>query len=739
MPSSERISDRSPAARGGRMRRPRRAPGRRRRRRRTAPLLGMLMPALMAGLAGTAEATCGAESSPVCFANAIHEYCNAVGNTPSVCHAPKPPPYDRLGAQWAHLAAACQGAAAGVSHCDRLAELRGRGEAPQPAVLAFDHSRGTWRALEALKATRFKIGGTGKPLVSLGTDDEFLLLIETVNPLLYTVVRGELTEADAPQLASLTTLFGLLGPGLGAIAGASVTAGGGLKEYHQILDRAVTNLKSALAAAQCRVQQVAEQSSRAAAMTQSVEARTPFAYVLDHIEPASCGANPGPADLQKVVKAFDDLALARNGIAPEVLGCRALVAAAVAVLDGDPNKPAALLALWEAFEHQQETLSCDRLDGTLDLEAELGAVLKRFTENLGPSAVDLLKHTDNDAALTRQSRIVETLGARKKLLASIDADTTSVDEQLKKEVGDLDDLIEEIEPTRQDLIEKHNKEASAHLRQARTVVEIANALAGFVEDIDKILGQREAVRKGVSDLAGFERRLRDAQLAAEASCVVNGVLRRCISSTGVGRYLVLDAPPPVLRFGKIQTQEVAVKVDSPYSKAVSATRPAELEVSYDLRRLHDSLWGVGGAFVYSPLDRPTFGALTSESDPEQQVIGISDDGERTGLLALLFEYRWGQRVWPDSKALRGLGLELGAGIDSEDPAVLVGLSYRPARHVRLGAGLVYQKISVLADDLAVGMTIPSEDDIRTKDDFSGKGYLSLTISFDSLSLFSAPE
>ena len=50
-----------------------------------------------------------------------------------------------------------------------------------------------------------------------------------------------------------------------------------------------------------------------------------------------------------------------------------------------------------------------------------------------------------------------------------------------------------------------------------------------------------------------------------------------------------------------------------------AKAKAVLDASYDLQPLHNSVWGVGGAFVYSQLDRPTYGALTSETDPEQAI------------------------------------------------------------------------------------------------------------------------
>jgi len=80
------------------------------------------------------------------------------------------------------------------------------------------------------------------------------------------------------------------------------------------------------------------------------------------------------------------------------------------------------------------------------------------------------------------------------------------------------------------------------------------------------------------------------------------------------------------------------------------------------------------------------------------------------------------------------GVQIGAALSSDNPAVHTGGVFEVARYARFGAGVTFQRVTRL-DGQQIGDPVSSSDDIRTRDRFERGWYVSFAFALDSLSLF----
>jgi hypothetical protein len=170
-----------------------------------------------------------------------------------------------------------------------------------------------------------------------------------------------------------------------------------------------------------------------------------------------------------------------------------------------------------------------------------------------------------------------------------------------------------------------------------------------------------------------------------------------------------------------------------------ASRPAQSKLTYKAAWRHERLLGVGAGTIYTPLADPKWSAGPDSDDPDAKtVVKKSDEENRSGKVVLFLNWRLAQHVYAPARTWPARpGLEFGLGVSQpSDMALFAGGSLEIGRYMRLGGGWTWQKVKTL-NGQEEGVTEVSKDaDIRTKDDFRGDWYVSLSLAIDSLKFFS---
>jgi hypothetical protein len=197
---------------------------------------------------------------------------------------------------------------------------------------------------------------------------------------------------------------------------------------------------------------------------------------------------------------------------------------------------------------------------------------------------------------------------------------------------------------------------------------------------------------------------------------------------------------------KVKTQPFVIQRSSPYAAKIATDLPEKIETEYRLARRHGRLWGIGVSLTQSSLRSPTFVAVQAPEAPDdekEKVIGRSSESKKTGVPALLFNYRVGELISPAvSRWIARPGIELGVGLDTDEPGVFTGFSLEIAKYFRVGVGYSWQQINELDPNTPAehrqreGQPVSSTDDIRIGERFRGKLYWSFTFALDSIPLFS---
>jgi hypothetical protein len=104
----------------------------------------------------------------------------------------------------------------------------------------------------------------------------------------------------------------------------------------------------------------------------------------------------------------------------------------------------------------------------------------------------------------------------------------------------------------------------------------------------------------------------------------------------------------------------------------------------------------------------------------------------------MFNYLPLRQIFPTRpQSLTALGLQIGAGLDTGNPAFFWGVSYGLGKYIRIGYGETSQRVKTLKDGQTVGSPVVDKDAIKTRQEFRNDHYLSLTISIGSLKFFNA--
>jgi hypothetical protein len=666
--------------------------------------------------------------------DAFSLYCEALEGVDKQCSGEI-----SLARKYLTLAAVC-GATSPEIHCQEFHDAGTSAEGHEklaPLVLALDHRTGRWHLRHRLQGAdehRVEFSVAGEPTVSLAGNERIVVIVENTNPLLYSMVAAKPSEEDVPELSSIKKLLTTLGGGIASylkVVGDSAVAGAAsgdpLGDYTKELVVFVEGLEVPLSMVECRVGEVAVQTSRAIAFIQAVELGQDGTYHLEPPSPPQCVAGGSHTQLPKteaVAAAFDmvQLLLFSPRHRPET--CAARLEAAHTVVTADPADQAKVRAATSAFE---KTLPC----GVELLDEALEKMVAEVEEPLNEAEAAMVEVRAHATELKELEDLKTPTAAQKERLRVL---------REEKAAGSL---------VQEKFLEAMRLALSDERAYAGRLLEAAK-LARMVVDIRKeaegIVAKRDDVLKATAQLEVFERRLLRHQLYTfQCPDPQDGsqVVKRCVKPGHLDDRLILEPQLKDVRVTKIQKHAVTVKPDSLYAAKVVATRPAEVTAAYSLDSALRGLWGISASVVYTGLSSPTFGAVTSEDDPMRKVIAITDETSRAGELALLADFRLGRwlacRSTYDNCRSRSqlFGVELGAGL-GDDPAFLAGISLRPSRSWRLGFGYTYQQVKELRGQV-LSQEVASGDDIRTRDHFEGDWYISLSFALESMTLFASGD
>lgn len=264
----------------------------------------------------------------------------------------------------------------------------------------------------------------------------------------------------------------------------------------------------------------------------------------------------------------------------------------------------------------------------------------------------------------------------------------------------------------------------------------------LVKTVDKALANRFAAVKTSSRLTQLAKRVElvDASYGSgtfpqnDFCRFAAGAFEIPIPSRGANLTIQLDR-------GKLRTESFDLVADSPFKDRLTLDLPSSLTPSYQVRRPPVFNLGVDFGLIYTDLKESSWEAVTDPEDTgdsPRKLIQKTSETSRAGEAALFASFT----PWPRKQGERPvtLGLQLGAGLDTDEPAIFVGAVVGLGKYFKIGAGKTWQEVPVLADGQTEGVTVvESTEAIRLGDDFEDEWYFSLTISLSELPFFKPAE
>lgn len=254
----------------------------------------------------------------------------------------------------------------------------------------------------------------------------------------------------------------------------------------------------------------------------------------------------------------------------------------------------------------------------------------------------------------------------------------------------------------------------------KTVLDFANA----------VLGKRAVAIAALDTVDNFENRLVEATFSN---------LNRPLTPCDAGNTMLL--PDAIDSPGWLKERKIAVSVkkDAALAKSVSSSKPTSLDSSATIQQKFWEYTDFAVAITKTDIDSPKFRALGDGGDPEMFQIASAGSDSLDGNLALLMDWRaFGQlcesRCSAQQYRIANLfGLQVGPTLVDGDVGLLAGISVG-TKNVRLGYGWAWQSASRL-DGQFIGDAVSGMDAIRTKNKRVEGEYISLSVSFGALSLF----
>jgi hypothetical protein len=545
-------------------------------------------------------------------------------------------------------------------------------------LLTLTHTTGRWTP-DARIEKRVDKDVNGAPTVFVTRKDHLIVSVDRTNALLFSVVEEAATKENIAQLADLQALASSIG-GVLAMRVAAIAGQGGndLKSVLKPLD----DISGPASTLLCLVDRSAEENRRIIAFLQAVEMGSNGSYGLTV---PSC--NGTPFDVASVTTIVPTVENNRGGLA-----CDAATKLAAVFSNTDPAKYTALEA---DFVAATDLAACSWLTVAPAGGRTPRALILNDLNDLRDRASDFANAPDEAAAAV----------AKKAFL----------------------------------------REQSGRAAQAATLSTGASQIADLRKNVPDLLGKVPELIKAIGDVKTFQQRLIRNSLP-------NAAADNSIATGEVVTFLVVPGTPDRVTWDEVQTRPFKVAKSSPYADKISLSRPSELSSKYKLTTSSSRNWDIGISLVTTDVVDPKFGAVTKpvattgfaqddepeEPAPPKQIAQVGES-TRAGELAMFVHLGIVGMLNPDASPLtRRIGVEIGAALSTDKPALFAGVSLPLTRYFRLGGGYTVQRVTAL-DGQSIGQDVTADTDIKTRQNFDDGYYVSLSISLGSISFFTKPK
>ena len=142
---------------------------------------------------------------------------------------------------------------------------------------------------------------------------------------------------------------------------------------------------------------------------------------------------------------------------------------------------------------------------------------------------------------------------------------------------------------------------------------------------------------------------------------------------------------------------------------------------------------MGLGLTYTKLAEPTWDAVSEPPGSDTKVIRQTGSHARAGHVVLFVDYNWFALLHRRDPLPVEPVTQIGTSVSST-PGLFLGAGVQMFRVARLTGGWTWQRVPELNGQKA-GDTVAGNDDIRTRDHFTGDWYIALTFALDWLPVF----
>ena len=261
--------------------------------------------------------------------------------------------------------------------------------------------------------------------------------------------------------------------------------------------------------------------------------------------------------------------------------------------------------------------------------------------------------------------------------------------------------------------------------------EVDKKTEALLKDVDTLVKGSGTLVVGTAEIQTFVARMKAATVRSDAGTFIyrpqdHGTLDLVVAS-------------PAVKWNQRITRPFKLRLDSSFSKEVATRRP-ELDVSFATAWRGGSLVGIGVGIVYTPLTSPTWSAAPKPGSDTVKVVTRTDEETRAGAFGLFLNFRFLQAVAPSTRGTWFVpALQIGTGFDPSEPSFYAGGAFELFKYVRMGVGCTWQQVKRLNGQIEGVTEVSGDSDIKTRDGFDHRYYVSLSIAIDNLSLFDKPK
>ena len=575
---------------------------------------------------------------------------------------------------------------------------------PPMRIAAFDHVKKTWSGwtwdgshLQTLAAPTFAVPPENDPTLVVDRGGRVGIFVVNTSPLLYAAEQGAVTVSDIAAIEDLKKILSLMGGFVSSatqVAAQNVTSG---------------QLQARIAAANRTMGRSADRSEMAQRTTDLPE-------LADAVASAVIVLDQEKKQASDLTKDLVDAAKNLSAITTRVDTARDVIAVQLQLLENEPPRFSRV-----ALENVTVT-SADLLDAFQAVEQKIAAVSQ--TTPPCPETITALRQAllwKIDGVPPAQSMSQPFASNWPKLVSRLTDATADCAGALGASIHLVGRWLATNPPQDEPADPATAELFMPLLRSADDYVAITTKRDGAVSNAEEALSKRSAALKETVQVSNFVT-LRNTYLAGVPAANAD-----CLLAMGVVPVRELTYDELGIGPTKVRNEEFALTIRPAFAAAVERQR-ADAAGKFHLRKSNLD-FDIDTALAYTRLYESEFKAVKVNETDTKFTIQETGRKTRAGQLAMLVTGR--------PQSLRGLGLQLGFGLDTANPALYTGVAWRLGDFAKISVGETFQRVKKLANGQAVGQSdLTSAEALTTRDGWTSRPYIALSLTLDNLPLFS---